>query len=85
MSSFVNGRRPRRAHRREEEADLAIFARGARARHLEGDADGVEKRCRGAPEKATPLLADQDLALTLVETPGVWGVPCRHASQRCPP
>jgi hypothetical protein len=31
------------------------------------------------------LLVDQDLALTQVETPRGWGVPCPHASRRCPP
>jgi hypothetical protein len=82
---FCERKATRRAHGREEEADLAILGRGAGARHLEGNADGVEKTCRGAPEKATSLLADQDLALTSVETPRVWGVPYQHASQRCPP
>ena len=75
----------RRAHGREEEADLVILGRGAGAPHLEGNVDGVEKTCRGPPEKATSPLVAQDLALTPVETPGVWGVPCQHASQRCPP
>jgi hypothetical protein len=82
---FCERKATRRAHRREEEADLVTLGRGAGARHLEGDADGAEKTCRGAPEKATSLLVDRDLALTPVETPGVWGVPCQHASQRCPP
>jgi hypothetical protein len=82
---FCERKATRRAHRREEEADLAILGRGAGARHLEGNTDGVEKTRRGAPEKATSLLVDQDLALTPVDTSMVWGVPCQHASQRCPP
>jgi hypothetical protein len=32
-----------------------------------------------------PPLVDRDLALTRVETPRVWGVPCQHASRRGPP
>jgi hypothetical protein len=35
--------------------------------------------------KSLPLLVDQELALMRVETPRVWGVPCPHASRRCPP
>jgi hypothetical protein len=33
-----------------------------------GSADSLEQTYRGAPEKAPPLLVDQDLALTRVET-----------------
>jgi hypothetical protein len=50
-----------------------------------GSADSLEQTCRGAPETVPPLLVDQDLALTRVETLKVWGVPCPHASRRCPP
>jgi hypothetical protein len=59
--------------------------RGASEGHLEGDEDGVEKIFRGEPERATPLLVDQDLAITMVETPRVGDVPCAKDSRRCPP
>jgi hypothetical protein len=34
---------------------------------------------------STPRLVAQDLALTRVQTPRGWDVPCPHASRRCPP
>jgi hypothetical protein len=64
---------------------LVMPGRGASECHLEGDEDGLEQTCRGAPEKAPPSRVDQDLALTRVETPRGWGVPRPHASRRCPP
>jgi hypothetical protein len=59
--------------------------RSASECHLEGDEDGREKICRGAPERATPLLIDQDLALTMVETPRVGDVPCAKDARGWPP
>ncbi len=40
---------------------------------------------RDTSQKSPLPLFDQDMVLTRVETPRVWGVPCPHASRRCPP
>jgi hypothetical protein len=45
----------------------------------------ADRKAAAASLKSPPPLVDQDLALTRVETPRVWGVPCPHASRRCPP
>jgi hypothetical protein len=59
--------------------------RGASAPHLEGDEDGLEKTVRGELAKATPLLVDQDLTMTMIETPRVWEVLCQIDLLRSPP
>jgi hypothetical protein len=64
---------------------LVIPGRGASERHREGDTDGLEKIFRGEPERAIPLLVDQNLAITMVETPRVGDVLWAKASLRCPP
>jgi hypothetical protein len=75
----------RRTHKRKDEADLVIPRPGRRVRHLEGDADGLEKTVLRKSAKAIPLLVDQDLTMTMIETPRGWGVRCPHASRRGPP
>ncbi len=70
---------------REDEADLGIPGRGAGACHLEGDKDGLEKTVRGISAQAIPLLVDQDLAITMIETLRVWEVLCQIDVLRCRP
>jgi hypothetical protein len=64
---------------------LVIPRRGASECHMEVDKDGREKIFRGELKRAKPLLVDQDLAITMVETPKVGEVPCEKDSLRCPP
>ena len=59
-------------------------AGGAVARHLEGEQMACSRRVE-EHRKSPPRLVDQELARMRVETPGVWGVPCPHASRTCPP
>jgi hypothetical protein len=56
----------------------------AGARHVEGEPMAWSRRVEEHRHKS-PLLVGQDLALTRVETPRGWGVPCPHASRRYPP
>jgi hypothetical protein len=58
---------------------------GYRVRHLESDADGLEKTVLRKSANAIPLRVDQDLTMTMIETPRVQDVPRPHASRRGPP
>jgi hypothetical protein len=58
---------------------------GRRARHLEGDTDCLEKTVLRKSANAIPLRVDQDLTMTMIETPRVQDVPRPHASRRGPP
>lgn len=44
---------------------LALPGGSGSEHHLEGDEDDLEKIFRGEPERATPLLVDQDLVMTI--------------------
>ena len=56
---------------------------GRRARHLEGDADGLEKTVLRTSANAIPLLVDQGLTITMIATTR-WDVPRPTEHARVP-
>jgi hypothetical protein len=57
---------------------------GRRARHLEGDADGLEKTVLRTSANAIPLLVDQGLTITMIATTRGWDVPRPTEHARVP-